>query len=138
MQLYKYNMEGFLHWGFNFYNSQYSLHRIDPFRVNDSEDAFPAGDPFIVYPGKDGEPIESMRLPVMADAMLDTQLLEYLESLTSREHVLELLEGADNVDIRFDQYPLGPDYLLDLWEKAALEIEKMPCQFKITAYQIIH
>ena len=56
--------------------------------------------------------------------MLDTQLLEYLESLTSREHVLELLEGADNVDIRFDQYPLGPDYLLDLWEKAALEIEK--------------
>lgn len=117
-------MEGFLHWGFNFYNSQYSLHRIDPFRVNDSEDAFPAGDPFIVYPGKDGEPIESMRLPVMADAMLDTQLLEYLESLTSREHVLELLEGADNVDIRFDQYPLGPDYLLDLWEKAALEIEK--------------
>lgn len=65
-----------------------------------------------------------MRLPVMADAMLDTQLLEYLESLTSREHVLELLEGADNVDIRFDQYPLGPDYLLDLWEKAALEIEK--------------
>lgn len=124
MQLYKYNMEGFLHWGFNFYNSQYSLHRIDPFRVNDSEDAFPAGDPFIVYPGKDGEPIESMRLPVMADAMLDTQLLEYLESLTSREHVLELLEGADNVDIRFDQYPLGPDYLLDLWEKAALEIEK--------------
>ena len=124
MQLYKYNMEGFLHWGFNFYNSQYSLHRIDPFRVNDSEDAFPAGDPFIVYPGKDGEPIESMRLPVMADAMLDTQLLEYLESLTSREHVLELLEGADNVDIRFDQYPLGPDFLLDLWEKAALEIEK--------------
>ena len=124
MQLYKYNMEGFLHWGFNFYNSQYSLHRIEPFRVNDSEDAFPAGDPFIVYPGKDGEPIESMRLPVMADAMLDTQLLEYLESLTSREHVLELLEGADNVDIRFDQYPLGPDYLLDLWEKAALEIEK--------------
>jgi len=124
VQLYKYNMEGFLHWGFNFYNSQYSLHRIDPFRVNDSEDAFPAGDPFIVYPGKDGEPIESMRLPVMADAMLDTQLLEYLESLTSREHVLELLEGADNVDIRFDQYPLGPDYLLDLWEKAALEIEK--------------
>ena len=124
VQLYKYNMEGFLHWGFNFYNSQYSLHRIDPFRVNDSEDAFPAGDPFIVYPGKDGEPIESMRLPVMADAMLDTQLLEYLESLTSRDHVLELLEGADNVDIRFDQYPLGPDYLLDLWEKAALEIEK--------------
>ena len=92
--------------------------------MNDSEDAFPAGDPFIVYPGKDGEPIESMRLPVMADAMLDTQLLEYLESLTSREHGLELLEGADNVDIRFDQYPLGPDYLLDLWEKAALEIEK--------------
>lgn len=124
VQLYKYKMEGFLHWGYNFYNCQYSLHLIDPYRVNDAEDAFQAGDPFIVYPGKNGEPEESMRLPVLADAMADVQLLEYLESLTSREYVMELLEEKGNINIRFDEYPKGADYLLDLWETAAAEVER--------------
>lgn len=125
VQLYKYKMEGFLHWGYNFYNCQYSLHLIDPYRVNDAEDAFQAGDPFIVYPGKNGEPEESMRLPVLADAMADVQLLEYLESLTSREHVMELVEEKGNINIRFDEYPKGADYLLDLWEAAAAEVERL-------------
>lgn len=124
IQLYKYRMEGFLHWGYNFYNCQYSLHMIDPYRVNDAEDAFQAGDPFIVYPGKDGEVVESMRLPVLADAMEDMRLLEYLESLTSREFVMGLVEDNGNINIRFDEYPSGPDYILDLWEAAAAEVEK--------------
>lgn len=124
VQLYKYKMEGFLHWGFNFYNCQYSLHQIDPYRINDGEDAFPAGDPFVVYPGKNGEPVESMRLPVLEDAMLDVRLLEYLESLTSREYVLNLAEDGGRSPIRFDDYPKDSGYLLELWEKAAAEIEK--------------
>lgn len=124
-QLYKYKMEGFLHWGYNFYNCQYSLHTIDPYRINDGEDAFPAGDPFIVYPGADGKPVESMRLPVMEDAMNDMRLLEYLESLTSREHVLDLIDDYGNLDLRFDEYPSGCDYLQDLWETAAKEVEEL-------------
>ncbi len=124
VQLYKYCMQGFLHWGYNFYNCQYSLHPIDPYRVNDAEDSFPAGDPFLVYPGVDGDPVESMRLPVLADAMADVQLLEFLESLTSREFVMDIVEDKGRLDIRFDQYPSGPDYLLDLWETAAAEVER--------------
>ncbi len=124
-QLYKYKMEGFLHWGYNFYNCQYSLHTIDPYRINDGEDAFPAGDPFIVYPGADGKPVESMRLPIMEDAMNDMRLLEYLESLTSREHVLDLIDDYGNLDLRFDEYPSGCDYLQDLWETAAKEVEEL-------------
>ena len=65
VQLYKYRMEGFLHWGFNFYNTQYSLRPVDPYRENDADDAFPAGDAFIVYPGENGEEVESMRLPLI-------------------------------------------------------------------------
>nr|WP_296265695.1 DUF4091 domain-containing protein [uncultured Merdimonas sp.] len=123
VQLYKYQMEGFLHWGYNFYNCQYSLHTIDPYRINDGEDAFPAGDPFIVYPGKDGKPVESMRLLIMEDAMLDVRILEMLESLTSREDVLKLIEDLGQMEIRFDQYPSGSDYLLELWETVSREIE---------------
>ena len=124
VQLYKYKIQGFLHWGYNFYNCQYSLHPIDPYRVNDAEDAFPAGDPFIVYPGPDGMPVESMRLPLMADAMYDVRLLELLESLTSREFVMDLVEQHGQLDLRFDRYPADPDYLRDLWETAAAEVEK--------------
>ena len=124
IQLYKYRMEGFLHWGYNFYNCQYSLHPIDPYRVNDGEDAFPAGDPFIVYPGPDGEPVESMRLPVLADAMADVQLLEWLERYIGRQAVLEMIEGELSSPVRFDEFPAGADYYLSLWEKAAAELEK--------------
>lgn len=124
VQMYKYQIEGFLHWGYNFYHSQYSLHLIDPYRVNDAEDAFPSGDPFIVYPGEDGTPVESMRLPVLEDAVLDMRMLEYLESLTSREFVMNLVEDCGHINLRFDEYPYGSDYLLNLWEKASAEIEK--------------
>lgn len=68
VQLYKYCMEGFLHWGSNFYNTQYSLRPVAPYRENDADDAFPAGDAFIVYPGENGEVVESMRLPLIEDA----------------------------------------------------------------------
>lgn len=124
VQLYKYRMQGFLHWGYNFWNCQYSLHPIDPYRVNDGEDSFPAGDPFLVYPGKDGEPVESMRLPVLADAMADVQLLEWLEALAGREFVMDMVEDCGRLNIRFDEYPSGPDYLLELWEAAAAEVER--------------
>lgn len=114
VQLYKYRMEGFLHWGFNFYNTQYSLHPVDPYRENDADDAFPAGDAFIVYPGENGEVVESMRLPLIEDAMLDVRLLEYLEELTDRETVMKPVEQNESFEIRFDEYPRGAEYLLNL------------------------
>lgn len=124
VQLYRYQMEGFLHWGYNFYNSQYSLHTIDPYQVNDGEDAFPAGDPFVVYPGKDGKPVESVRLLLMEDALLDVRILEMLENLTDRRYVLNLLRNQGQMEIRFDQYPSGSDYLIELWETVIREIEQ--------------
>jgi hypothetical protein len=45
--LYRYAIEGFLHWGFNFYNTKYSAARIDPFQVTDAGAFFPSGDPFL-------------------------------------------------------------------------------------------
>lgn len=41
--------------------------------------------------------------------MADVQLLEYLEYLTSRKHVMELLEENGHLGIRFDEYPKGPE-----------------------------
>lgn len=53
-QLYLNNVKGFLHWGFNFYNSQFSLRNINPYIATDACGAFPAEDSFVVYPNQDG------------------------------------------------------------------------------------
>jgi len=77
-QLFDIGASGFLHWGFNFWSSQLSRHPVDPWRDPSAGGAFPAGDPFIVYPGADGRPVESVRHRLFAQAMADHQVLQLL------------------------------------------------------------
>ncbi|WP_127588240.1 DUF4091 domain-containing protein [Paenibacillus koleovorans] len=113
LQLYKFNIAGFLHWGYNFYYSQYSRYPIDPYRVTDAGHAFPSGDPFVVYPGADGQPVESIRLEVFYEALQDLRALEKLESLIGRERVLALLEEGLERPITFSEYPHDASWLLE-------------------------
>ncbi len=122
-QFYKYQIAGFLQWGFNFYNSQFSLRHLDPFAVTDADSAFPSGDAFMVYPGHDGTPWKSIRLLVFAEALNDLRAFRLLESLTSREYVLELMEGALSHEITFFDYPHEADYLLNLRNRVNREIQ---------------
>lgn len=92
-QFYKYNVAGFLQWGFNFYNAQLSMYHIDPFAVTDADGAFPSGDAFVVYPGPDGTPWKSLRLLTFNEALNDLRAFRLLESFTSREFVMDLLEA---------------------------------------------
>ena len=78
-QLYKYCIEGFLQWGFNFYNSQYSEYPINPFLTTDGDGFSPAGDCFIVYPGSDGEAWPSIRSKTFAQGVCDLRALETLD-----------------------------------------------------------
>lgn len=122
-QFYKCQIAGFLQWGFNFYNSQFSLRHLDPFAVTDADIAFPSGDAFMVYPGPDGTPWKSIRLLVFAEALNDLRAFRLLESLTSREYVLELMEGGLSKEITFFEYPHEADYLLDLRARVNQEIK---------------
>lgn len=112
--LYRHRLDGFLHWGYNFYNCQFSLHPIDPYRTTDAGGAFPSGDPFLVYPGPDGQPEESVRLMLMDEAMADFRALTALENLVGREKTLEYL-ALDAA--AFDDYPQEESYLLELRER---------------------
>ncbi len=76
VQLYKYDIQGFLHWGYNHWYSQKSVKRINPFQVTDADHGFPSGDAFLVYPGDKG-PIGSIRLAIMREAMQDVRALSY-------------------------------------------------------------
>ena len=122
VQLYKFQVQGFLQWGFNFYNNVTSIHPIDPFATADGDASYPAGDPFMVYPGPDGEPQESLRLVVFSDALHDLRALRLLESLTNRAHVLALIEEGLDGPLTFSTYPRDPEYLLRLRERVHQEI----------------
>lgn len=121
VQLFKYDIEGFLHWGYNFWNTQLSKKAIDPFKVTDAGMAFESGDAFLVYPGEDG-PIHSIRLKVLAEAFNDVRAFELLARLTSKDYVLKLIEQELEETITFKRYPRNQAYLLTLREKVNQEI----------------
>ena len=121
-QLYLMNVKGFLHWGYNFYNCQFSHYPIDPYGTTDGDGFVPAGDTFQVYPGKDGEPVESIRMMVFDECIADMRALKMLEGLTSREHVLALIQEGFDREITFYDYPRNDDYLPTLREKVNAEI----------------
>ncbi|MBE5039590.1 DUF4091 domain-containing protein [Ructibacterium gallinarum] len=114
VQLYKYDIRGFLHWGYNFYNSALSKKHINPFLITDADGVFPSGDAFSVYPGEEGA-LPSIRLKVFYEAIQDMRALQLLERLAGRPAVLSLIE--ENGEIRFDQYPKEANYLLSLRER---------------------
>lgn len=111
-QLFKYGIEGFLQWGFNFYNSQYSLRSIDPFAVTDTDSAFPSGDSFTVYPGKSGA-IESVRSEVFFQALQDMRALTLLCDRIGKKRTIAAVE-ADFGIITFFDYPRGTEKMLNL------------------------
>ena len=111
-QLFKYGIEGFLQWGFNFYNSQYSLRSIDPFAVTDADSAFPSGDSFTVYPGKSGA-IESVRSEVFFQALQDMRALTLLCDRIGKKRTIATVEANFGI-ITFFDYPRGTEKMLNL------------------------
>ena len=123
--LYNYGIDGFLHWGFNFYNSQFSISQIDPYHETSSIYTFPAGDPFVVYPGKDGVPEVSLRLEVFNDGLQDMRAMQLLESLQGREKTLALLDAANGgTPMKMASYPKGEAAVLTLRESINAAIHK--------------
>ncbi len=122
-QMYKYDIKGFLHWGYNFYYSQLSRGLIDPFTVTDAGKSFPSGDSFVVYPDKDGTPLQSIRLKVFYDALQDMAALKTLEKLTNETECLNIIEENGRQSITFSDYPHSNDWLLSTREKINLQIK---------------
>lgn len=89
-QLYITGCKGFLHWGYNYYNSALSERYINPFEVTDAGGSFQSGDSFIVYPGEDG-PLDTLRHEVMFDAIQDYRALKLLEAKIGREKTVAFL-----------------------------------------------
>ena len=111
--LYKYNIKGFLHWGFNFYNAPLSEYPINPYLTTSANRAFPSGDPFIVYPGRDTV-YPSIRGEITYEAIQDMNICFALEKFIGREEVVKMIDAAANRDLRFDDYPRNKDFIENL------------------------
>ncbi len=116
MQMFKYNIVGFLHWGFNFYNSQYSINEINPYVELSGEKWVPAGDPFSVYPAKNGTAHPSLRAIVFFDALQDMRAMQLCESLYSHDEVVSAIEKALGFDVEFDKCAKNADEILRMRE----------------------
>ena len=124
LQMYKYDIKGFLHWGYNFYNASISLYKINPYVTTSSDRNFASGDAFIVYPG-DETAYPSIRAEITFEAMQDIRICRALEALIGREAVIAMIDEAAGKPLRFDVYPDGIDFLEDLRAKMLDRIEKL-------------
>ncbi len=68
----RYGVTGYLHWGYNQWtDDDPTTHTTRP---HPGPPYLPAGDPWLVYPGKDG-PLDSLRIKAMRDGVADHELL---------------------------------------------------------------
>jgi len=116
MQMYKYDIIGFLHWGYNFYNTQYSYDPINPYLDTCGDGWVPSGDTFSVYPASNGTALESLRIVVFNDALQDMRAMKLAESLCGKEKVVETIEAAFGKEITFKVCARSADEILAVRE----------------------
>lgn len=110
-QFFKYDIEGFLQWGYNFYRDHQSRNPINPFLETSGMLWVPAGDAYSVYPGADGAPLESIRLVSFHEALQDQRAMNFAASLLGKDRVVALIEEHLG-EVRFDDCPRSAAPLL--------------------------
>lgn len=115
-QIFKYDLKGFLHWGYNFYYSQYSVRKdLDPYKETDAGKAFPSGDSFSVYPyGNDVIP--SIRQKVFSYALDDVRLLKLVESKAGTLNTVRVINAAAGMDLSMTSYPRDEKFFERLYK----------------------
>ena len=115
-QMYKYDIAGFLQWGYNFYNTCGSVDPINPFVDACGEYWVPGGDTYSVYPGLDGTAWESLRIIVFHEALQDIRAMKLAEKYYGKDAVIAAAEEILG-EIRFDRCATCADSILAMREK---------------------
>lgn len=121
VQLYENKAKGFLHWGYNFYNTQLSKAPVNPYEDASAGGGFPAGDSFLVYPGAKGAEL-SVRYFALKRAFEDYRLLKTAEEKFGKDKTTEWLraEGVRGVH----EYPRSALWQQSFREKIIYTIDK--------------
>ncbi len=122
IQMYKFQIAGFLHWGFNSYFAQHGRYLVNPYLTTSADGTFPSGDAFSVYPTPRGV-LPSMRAFVFYEALQDVALCRLLEQKTDHAHVAGLIDEVAGKDVRFASMPEDETYLFRLRERILDELK---------------
>lgn len=115
-QFYKYDIAGFLQWGYNFYNTCGSVDPINPFVDACGEYWVPAGDTYSVYPAQNGEAMESIRILSFYEALQDVRAMKLAESYYGKDAVVAALEEILG-EIKFSRCATDAATILSMREK---------------------
>ncbi|MBE6778038.1 MAG: DUF4091 domain-containing protein [Ruminococcaceae bacterium] len=108
LQMYRYDIKGFLHWGYNYYYGCMS-HGVSDVTATPGMYEMTNGSPYVVYPGFDGTCLPSIRLKVFGEGVCDMRALQTLESLTDRQTVCDLLDGLFEGGLTFHTCVVEPE-----------------------------
>jgi hypothetical protein len=116
MQFYKYDIAGFLQWGYNFYYNQGSFDFVNPYLDSTGGYFVPSGDTYSVYPAHDGRALESMRLVQFYEALQDRSAMELCERYYGKERVVAEMEKVIG-EIKFSKCPGKSEEMLAVRER---------------------
>lgn len=129
VQMFKYEIQMLLHFGFNYYFKRASTggtgEVINPFLATDAGNAIQGGNGFVVYPGEDGKPVSSIRLDVTFGALQDIRTMKLLESYIGHDEVVKIIEDLADMEIKTNKYPKNSEFILELREKINAKIEEV-------------
>ena len=114
--MYKYDIQGFLHWGLNFYNNALSRRRINPYVTTSGNGSWPSGDPFILYPATNGA-YPSIRGKITAEAIGDMDLCRTVEEYIGRDAVVRIIDRLAGSPLEFESFPKGEEYIFAVRKK---------------------
>ncbi len=123
VQMYGYDIKGFLHWAYNFYYGVLSQGQYDPrvdvcgFSTNG------AGACTLIYPSYDGTVMPSMRQKIFFEGINDQRALDLLEKKKGREFCENLIIKHFG-EISFRNGAKSPKHLLDFRHEINMEILK--------------
>lgn len=122
LQMYLYNIKGFLHWAYNFYYNILSHGYFDPLVDPCGYKNFP-GVSYLAYPTRDGA-VPSICEKLMCEAFDDIRALKLLESYIGKERVIDFCEKHLGEKITLTTVPQN-DILFTLRQKINSEIKKL-------------
>ena len=116
VQLFMGDMFGFLQWGYNYYYTERSRFKVNPYANSDGCQSYPAGDPFSVYPYGNGA-IESIRTVVFYQAIQDRALLQMLAEKIGLKETKAWVNSLAGMTIDFKNYPRSAEFLENLHDQ---------------------
>lgn len=118
VQLYYYNIKGFLHWAYNNYYAEQSAYLFNPAINPLGGFRMPAAQ-YMVYPDFNGKCHQSVRQKVFFEGLTDMRLLSLLEKLSGRTVCNQLIEkhfGKIRFDKAIDSPEVYTNFMDDLYK----------------------